>query len=165
MANNHPASAYQQLAARGASPVGLVISLYDTILRDFRRAQAAIASGNVEQRVFELNHALTVIAHLQSVLNHERGGEAAKKLERFYEVTRPLILDASVRPAPGSLEKLIDMYTSLRQAWQEIEPQSQSPASQPSSPQPNSAQPLRTAAPQSVAGNPPPPSRGSNWSA
>ena len=163
MATNHPASAYQQLAARGASPVGLVISLYDTILRDFRRAQAAIASGNVEQRVFELNHALTVIAHLQSVLNHERGGEAAKKLERFYEVTRPLILEASVRSAPGSLEKLIDMYTSLRQAWQEIEPQSL--ASQPSSSHANSAQPPKISTSQSVASNPPPPSRGSNWSA
>jgi flagellar biosynthetic protein FliS len=69
MANNSPASTYQQLAARGASPVGLVVSLYDTILRDFRRAQAALIAGDVEQRVFELNHALTVIAHLQSVLN------------------------------------------------------------------------------------------------
>jgi len=90
MSNNSPASTYQQLAARGASPVGLVVSLYDTILRDFRRAQAALVAGNVEQRVFELNHALTVIAHLQSVLNHERGGEAAKTFDRFYEIARAM---------------------------------------------------------------------------
>ena len=57
-------SAYQQSTARGASPVGLVVSLYDTILRDFRRALAALDSNNVELRVFELNHALTVIAHV-----------------------------------------------------------------------------------------------------
>src|ERR1700704_6161630 len=121
MTNNSPASTYQQLAARGASPVGLVVSLYDTILRDFRRAQAALIAGNVEQRVFELNHALTVIAHLQSVLNHERGGEAAKTFDRFYEIARAMILDASVRCTPESLQKLIATFTSIRQAWQQIE--------------------------------------------
>ena len=138
MTNNSPASAYQQLAARGASPVGLVVSLYDTILRDFRRAQAALVAGNVEQRVFELNHALTVIAHLQSVLNHERGGEAAKTFDRFYEIARAMILDASVRCTPESLQKLIATFTSIRQAWQQIEPQSATaqPFLSPSNPAP-----------------------------
>src|SRR5258707_752740 len=124
MSNSSPASTYQQLAARGASPVGLVVPLYDTILRDFRRAQAALVAGNVEQRVFELNHALTVIAHLQSVLNHERGGEAAKTFDRFYEIARAMILDASVRCSRESLQKLIATFTSVRQAWHQIEPQS-----------------------------------------
>jgi flagellar protein FliS len=168
MANNSAASVYQQLAARGASPVGLVVSLFDTILRDFRRAQAALAAGSVERRVFELNHALTVIAHLQSVLNHERGGDAAKHFDRFYDVTRAMILDANVRCTPGSLEKLIDMYTSLRQAWQQIEPQSaaaQSSASQPAVPQPKSAPPFRPAAPPSATESRPPAPRGSNWNA
>src|SRR5258708_7193727 len=122
MTNNSPASTYQQLAARGASPVGLVVSLYDTILRDFRRAQAALVAGNVEERVFELNHALTVIAHLQSVLNHERGGEAAKTFDPFYEIARAMILDASVRCTRESLQKLIATFTSVRHASHQIEP-------------------------------------------
>jgi flagellar protein FliS len=168
MANNSPASVYQQLAARGASPVGLVVSLYDTILRDFRRAQAALVAGNIERRVFELNHALTVIAHLQSVLNHERGGEAAKNFDRFYQVTRPMILDASVRCTPDSLDKLINMYTSLRQAWQQIEPQfatAQSIASQPSVPQSNSALPSQPPSPPKAPGSQPQAPRTSNWNA
>jgi len=44
------------------------------------RALAALQDGNIETRVFELNHALLVIAHLQNVLNDEHGGEAAKHL-------------------------------------------------------------------------------------
>ncbi len=167
MDNNSPASVYQQLAARAASPVGLVVSLYDTILRDFRRAQAALVAGNVERRVFELNHALTVIAHLQSVLNHERGGEAAKHFEHFYQVTRAMILDANVRCTPESLQELIDMYTSLRQAWQQIEPQSaatQSVPSQPSVPQSISA-PTQKPTPLNSAGSQPEAPRSSNWNA
>jgi len=119
--NEHPASSYQQASARGATPVGQIVSLYDTILRDLRRGQTAFQSGNIETRVFELNHALTVIAHLQSILDHERGGEAARRFGRFYDVTRAIILDANVRPSSLAFQTLIDMYSSLRQAWQEAE--------------------------------------------
>jgi len=120
MNNQNPIFAYQQSTVHGASPVGQVVALYDTILRDFRRALAAIEAGNVETRVFETNHAITVIAHLQNVLDHERGGEAAKHLESFYKVTRGMIVEASVNSASETLRKLIDLYTSMRQAWQEV---------------------------------------------
>src|SRR5205807_1460421 len=79
-----------------AGPLGLVLSLYDTILRDFRRADTAMNKGDVETRVSELNHALVVIAHLQSVLDFERGADAAKHFNSFYEITRGMILTVNV---------------------------------------------------------------------
>jgi flagellar secretion chaperone FliS len=116
-------SAYQQSAARGASPVGLVVALYDTILRDFRRALAGLDSGMVESRVFELNHALTVIAHLRDVLDHQRGGQAAAQLLRFYDLTHAMILETNVGGSRSTLMKLIDLYANLRQAWEQAERQ------------------------------------------
>jgi flagellar protein FliS len=116
-----PEMNYLQMAASGASPVGRIILLYDTILRDFARAQAALKAGNVEARISELNHALTVIAHLQSVLDFERGGEAAKHFERFYDVTRALIVEANIKASPESLENLIKLFSGVRQAWQQAE--------------------------------------------
>jgi flagellar protein FliS len=115
------AFAYQQSSARSATPIGQVVALYDTILRDFRRALEAAESGEVEKRVFELNHSLTVIAYLQSILDHQRGGEAAKRLQRFYEVTHAMILQANANGNRDTLNKLIELYASLRQAWQEVE--------------------------------------------
>jgi flagellar protein FliS len=112
-----PTLSYQQASARGASPIGQVVSLYDTILRDFIRALAAAQAGDVETRVFELNHALLVIAHLQSVLDHERGEEAAKHFERFYSVTRWKIVEANIQATPAALEELINLYGGVRQAW------------------------------------------------
>jgi flagellar protein FliS len=114
---SHPALSYQLASARGASPVGQVVSLYDTILRDFVRALAALQAGDVETRVIELNHALLVIAHLQSVLNHERGAEAAQQFDRLYAMTRGMIVEANIRATPESLEELINLYGGLRQAW------------------------------------------------
>jgi flagellar protein FliS len=115
--------AYQTNSARGASPVGQVVALYDTILRDFRRAAAALDAGNVEARVFELNHAITVIGHLRSVLDHQRGGEAARRLERFYDVTHSMIVQANLSPSRESIQRLADLYSSVRQAWHQAERQ------------------------------------------
>jgi len=115
------AFAYQQSSARSATPIGQVVALYDTILRDFRRAIEAAESGDVEKRVFELNHALTVIGYLQSILDHQRGGEAAKRLQRFYEVTHAMILQANANGNRDTLDRLIELYGPLRQAWQEAE--------------------------------------------
>lgn len=123
MNETNAAFAYQQASARSATPVGQVVALYDTILRDLRRANEAQAGDNVEKRVFELNHALAVIGHLRGVLDHQHGGDAAKRLERFYEVTHGMILQASVSGNRETVNKLIELYGSLRQAWQVCETQ------------------------------------------
>jgi flagellar protein FliS len=122
--SSDPTLSYRQASARGATPIGQVIALYDTILRDFVRALAAVQAGDVETRVFELNHALLVIAHLQSVLNYERGGEAAKQFERFYAVTRGMIVETNIRATPESMEELINLYGGLREAWYQAEQKS-----------------------------------------
>jgi len=121
MANTGILSAYHQSAVQGASPVGLLVALYDTILRDFRRAMDAMDRGDVETRVNELNHALTVIAHLKSVLDHQNGGEAAARFEHFYEVARGMLLSVNVNASKETLTKLIDMFSSIRSAWHQAE--------------------------------------------
>lgn len=123
MNESNAAFAYQQSSARSATPVGQVVALYETILRDFRRGNEAQAAGNIETRVLELNHALMVILHLRGVLDHARGGEAAKRLERFYDVTHAMVLQAGASGDREAIDKLIELYSSLRQAWQLCEKQ------------------------------------------
>jgi len=115
------AGLYTQGHAHGASPLGLIVALYDTILRDLSRAGEAITQGNVEKRTFELNHALRVIAELENVLDFERGGDAAKKLKNFYEVTRGMILDASIKQSREAISQLWDIFATVRKAWNEAE--------------------------------------------
>jgi flagellar protein FliS len=129
--SSDPTLSYRQASACGATPIGQIVSLYDTILRDFGRALAALQTGDVENRVVELNHALLVIGHLQSVLDFERGGEAARQFEQFYAVTRGMIVQANIRATPEALEELINLYSGLRQAWYQAEqqlPMDQQPA-------------------------------------
>src|SRR5258708_39661375 len=117
MMNNDPTLSYRQASARGASPVGQVVALYDTLLRDFMRALAALEAGDVETRVLELNHAVLVVAHLQNVLDFERGEAAAKQFHLLYDSTRAMIVQANILATPEPFEELIHLYGGLPQAW------------------------------------------------
>jgi flagellar secretion chaperone FliS len=115
------AGLYSQNNVQGASPLGLVVALYDTILRDLRRASDAIARGDIEKRTFELNHALRVIAELENVLDFERGGDPAKRLKSFYVTTRGMILNASVKNSREDLSQLWEIFATVRKAWSQAE--------------------------------------------
>jgi flagellar secretion chaperone FliS len=111
------AFAYQQSTAFGASAVGQVVALYDRILRDLRLVSAAIDAGQIENRVNAMNHALTIMGELQGVLDFQRGGEAARHLNSFYNVSRAMAMEAGVACSPGKIQELISMFTRLRAAW------------------------------------------------
>lgn len=115
------AALYRQNHAQGAHPVGLVVKLYDALLEDFRRALEAVRAGQVERRVAALNHALLILAELESTLDHERGGQVAVHLKGLYQVARALIVEENLRARPEGLEKLMAMFLPVRQAWQQAE--------------------------------------------
>lgn len=118
---NEVATLYREVSARGNHPVGLVVKLYDAILEDLRYAMNAIAAGDVQGRTSSLNHVLKVIGELQSVLDHERGGEVSPLLNGFYNVTRPLILEANLHADAPHIQRLIDLFLPLCQAWKQVE--------------------------------------------
>ncbi len=117
MNSHESASAYHQSTGFGATAVGQIIALYDTILRDLRKASAAIESGEIEQRVNSSNHALIVIGELQSVLDFERGGTSAQILDSFYNVSRAMLTEASILSSREKFQELITMFARLRAAW------------------------------------------------
>jgi flagellar protein FliS len=119
--HNEIAAAYSQISARGSHPVGLVVRMYEAILEDFRRALKATGAGDIQGRTASLNHALQIIAELQSVLDHERGGEVSRLLDGFYSVTRSLIVEANIHSTEQHIQRLVDLYMPLRQAWKQVE--------------------------------------------
>lgn len=115
------AGQYRQSAAQGAHPVGLVARLYEAVVEDLRRALAALRAGDVEGRTRALNHALLILAELESVLDHERGGLVARHLSGFYRVTRAMIVDANIRASAAELERIVGLFLPVRAAWQQAE--------------------------------------------
>lgn len=116
-----PARAYRESAVRGASSVGLIVILYEEVIRSMRKAQRALASGAIEERTRSLNHALAVVGHLQGVLDFEKGGQVARDLSVFYGSMRSSILDANVRANAQIMESVVTEFSKIKQAWQIVD--------------------------------------------
>ncbi|MFZ0814506.1 MAG: flagellar export chaperone FliS [Candidatus Sulfotelmatobacter sp.] len=114
-------SSYREAVVRGASPMRLVLCLYEQAIEDLRRAAAAMADGNIETRTRLINHAHMVIGQLQGTLDMERGGMVARNLERFYVLLRAGLLDAQGKQSRNILEQQISQLTTVYEAWQEVE--------------------------------------------
>ena len=115
------ARAYRESAVRGASPVGLVVILYEEVQQAIRKAVRGIEQSNIEQRTTELSHAIRVVGHLQAVLDYNAGGDVARNLSRFYNVARAKILEASFHADRGTLESLAGDFANLGEAWKQVE--------------------------------------------
>jgi len=112
---------YREAAVRGASPVGLVIILYEEALRALRQAESAMARGDVEERTLSITHAMQVIGYLQFVLDFERGGQVARQLSSFYDYSRRRMFEANVKNSAEILGQLITDFTDSTEAWREVE--------------------------------------------
>ena len=121
-----PRLSYREAAVRGATPVGLVVLLYEQVIEDLRRALAAFGRKDIETRTREINHAILVIGHLQATLDKEQGREAAVNLERFYDQLRAGLVQAQCQQSAALLEQQISHLMLVHEAWREVE-RSQAP--------------------------------------
>ncbi len=114
---NRELTAYREADVQGASPVELVITLYDVLVRDMKRVVEAIRAGKIEDRVNHSNHAFEVLQQLECSLDMENGGSTAKDLSRFYSHVRAKILQVQIKLDPAMVERLIGMVLELREGW------------------------------------------------
>ena len=108
---------YQESAIRGATPIELVVALYDAAIEDMRRALMALKGGDVEARGNEISHALMILQQLQGTLDFERGGNAARQFEQFYNLLRAKLLEAQMRGSPDLIQQQIRYMSEVRDCW------------------------------------------------
>jgi flagellar secretion chaperone FliS len=117
----HPAQAYRQLSVQAASPLELVVMLYDGAITALLRAIDAIERHDIEGKCRHLNRAIAIVLQLEGTLNLELGGEIARNLQGFYDYSRTKITKANVENSAEILRPLIEYFTSLRDAWKQGE--------------------------------------------
>jgi flagellar protein FliS len=133
-------SSYRESAVRGASPVRLVICLYEQAIEDLRRSVIALEKVEIEARTRCINHALMVIGQLQGSLNMERGGDVARNLERFYNQLRTGLIEAQQKQSARMLEERISQLVTVYEAWLEVERTTAGPIPLTAGPAPDSAE-------------------------
>ncbi len=125
-----PERSYRESAVRGASPLGLIVILYDEIVRSIRKAIRAFEAGDIEARGKALTHAVEVIGYLQSILNFDKGGDVARNLSNFYNLMRAKLLEIHIAPTQEGLELLAREFAKVGAAWQQADRSLSQPAEQ-----------------------------------
>ncbi len=125
---------YREATVQGASPVELVVRLYEQIIEDLRQAAKALEQNQIECRTKRINHAIVVIGHLQSPLDFVHGGKVARDLDHFYNVLRQNLIQVQFHPSkPGITQQITDVL-AVREAWIKVDLAERPPVSSPAAP-------------------------------
>ena len=111
--------AYRRTEAQSASPMQLIVMLYDGALQFLSEARTAHAAGDMPRRAHALRRVANILAECQSTLDLERGGAVADELDRLYSYMSARLIDVTVKKDPTAIDELYKLMTPLRQAWAE----------------------------------------------
>jgi flagellar protein FliS len=116
-------SDYQQVNVMTASPMELIMMLYDECIKSLRKAEQAFDIDGPE-RIEAINntllHAQDIITELAVSLDMEQGGEVAQNLQRLYEFMVSHLSRANIDKNRAAIREVRKMMEELREAWQEV---------------------------------------------
>lgn len=121
MALTSPYDVYQRTQVDTASPVRLIMMLYDGAIRFLRQGQDAMQRGDREKQNNCLVRAQRILAELTSSLNIEEGGEIAVNLMALYQFMNEQLVIANLQDDVEKVQKVREMLESLREAWTQAE--------------------------------------------
>lgn len=113
------AQQYKNTNVTTASPLTLVLMMYDGAVRFIQQGIAAIEERNYEQANNNLGRAQDIVAALAGALDM-RQGEVAENLQRLYDYMQTRLVEGNVRKDAAPLQEVIRLLQELREAWEQI---------------------------------------------
>ncbi len=120
---NASAENYRNTQIMTASPMQLVLMLYDECIRSLKTAIEAFgepAPENVEKISQNILRAQNIITELVVSLDMEKGGEIAFNLHRLYDFMSDHLMEANLRKNVKPVEDVLDMMAGLRETWGKV---------------------------------------------
>jgi flagellar protein FliS len=114
---------YKRTQVQSATPLELVVMLYDGAIRFLDATRSAIERRDIAARRDALSRALAIISELQSTLNIEQGGEVAASLDRLYDYANTRLLDVALRNDVTAIDDVKKIFSILRDGWHTISTQ------------------------------------------
>jgi flagellar protein FliS len=115
---------YREVAVNTATPLQLIVMLYDAAICSLQEARGHIERKDIASRSRALNKSISIISELQSCLNLRAGGEIASSLNRLYDYMKGRIFRANVEQSVQPLAEVEVLLENLRSAWRELVGQS-----------------------------------------
>jgi flagellar protein FliS len=132
---DNPYSNSLEARVLSATPLELVVILYDGAIDAVRAARGHLASGNIRARCRSVSKAVGILIELSQSLNFEAGGDLSKRLAGLYQFMRSNLLEANFRQADDGLAATERLLISLREAWFTVSAQAPAISALPEIPQ------------------------------
>lgn len=113
------ASAYSKTQVFTASKEALLLMLYDAAIRFIRKAILATTEKNSSEKSLYIGKTMNIVTELQATLNHQAEAQIAGQLEGLYDFVQDRLLKAARDNEVSSLEEALNIFTTLRNAWDE----------------------------------------------
>lgn len=109
---------YVQDAVSTASPATLLIMLYDRLVLDLLRAEAALAEGKRDAANEQLNHAQDIVSELAATLDLD-AWEGARQLMSVYTFLSTSLVEANIQADAAKVAACRGLVEPLQEAWQQ----------------------------------------------
>lgn len=105
-----------------ASPVKLIVMLYDGAIAACQNAIGYMKSQDVEHKGAMLTKAILIIeSGLRVSLDKKSGGEIAESLDALYVYMNGKLSKANVNNEPEYVQEVIQLLNELKSAWEAID--------------------------------------------
>ncbi len=111
---------YKKLQVDTASPINLVVMLYDRAIVLLNKAKDEISEQQYEAKGNTLDKASDIIFELLTTLDRDKGGEIASSLANLYNFILSEITNANSKLSTKSLDNAIKVLSELRESWDSI---------------------------------------------
>lgn len=118
--DNDPFKAYSR-ANHTVAKTRQIVMLYDGMIRFMQQAKDAIEAKDVEGRYKRLLRASEIIMGLQSSLDFQNGGDAARVLYDFYSHIDARIISIHRSNSTDTCEEVIAQLRDMRALWDKID--------------------------------------------
>jgi flagellar protein FliS len=111
-------STYRTNSIATASPARLLVMLFERLVLDAERGQAAIAAGHHEEANRQLQHAQAIVSELQATLDVD-GMPAGRELLSLYDYLQRKLIAANVERDEVAAAEAVWLAKDLCDTWRQ----------------------------------------------
>jgi len=113
-------SQYRSARTQTASPVRVLVQLYDGAIRFLEEAREAIPKGEIAKKGVAISRAHAIISELIATLDNDKSPELCEQLSGLYDFALHEITHANMENDATRLNGPISVLSELREAWAQI---------------------------------------------
>lgn len=114
----------QEWRILAASPMELVVALYQGAIQSVRTARTELAAGRRQARAASISRACAIIQELTVSLDRTSGGAVAESLAELYVYMHRRLGEAQIEQSDAPLAEVERLLGILQEAWKEVAAQS-----------------------------------------